>query len=177
MRGFTPHKMAENRGLIAPPTPPVGVTNGRSLWLSAGTGKPEAASSPSDSPTSSHRLPQRPIFDGWIAVTFSATSWAIRYALARLVYAAPSRPSCQAGGRRRRRPQALRRGSRPRSCGTRGRPVSPPLVTIANADLRLCAECLKVSARLYTGTGLVASIASRSASVPSRSYRGRSPGF
>ncbi len=26
MRGFIPHKMAENRGLLAPPTPPVGVT-------------------------------------------------------------------------------------------------------------------------------------------------------
>lgn len=26
MCGFNPHKMAENRGLLAPPTPPVGVT-------------------------------------------------------------------------------------------------------------------------------------------------------
>lgn len=26
MRGFTPQKMTENRGLIAQPTPPVGVT-------------------------------------------------------------------------------------------------------------------------------------------------------
>ena len=29
MCGFNPHKMAENRGLLAPPTPPVGVTNGQ----------------------------------------------------------------------------------------------------------------------------------------------------
>lgn len=29
MRGFTPHKMSENRGLLAPPTPPVGVTIGQ----------------------------------------------------------------------------------------------------------------------------------------------------
>ena len=27
MCGFNPHKMAENRGLLAPPTPPVGVTS------------------------------------------------------------------------------------------------------------------------------------------------------
>ena len=27
MCGFNPHKMAENRGLIADPTPPVGVTS------------------------------------------------------------------------------------------------------------------------------------------------------
>lgn len=27
MRGFTPQKMTENRGLLAHPTPPVGVTS------------------------------------------------------------------------------------------------------------------------------------------------------
>lgn len=35
MRGFTPQKMTENRGLIAQPTPPVGVTIGSFLRLSA----------------------------------------------------------------------------------------------------------------------------------------------
>ena len=35
MRRLTSQKMTENRGLVTHPTPPVGVTIGRSLRLSA----------------------------------------------------------------------------------------------------------------------------------------------